>query len=55
VERGRSGSGRDGAGGIHYAKQWRLDHVRQIPELAGKFDINEIIDCNDGIQTEAPT
>jgi hypothetical protein len=27
------GSGRDGAGGIHHAKQWRLDHVRQIPEL----------------------
>jgi hypothetical protein len=20
-------------GGIHHAKQWRLDHVRQIPEL----------------------
>ena len=27
------GSGRDCAGGIHHAKQWRLDHVRQIPEL----------------------
>ena len=27
------GSGRDGAGGIHHAKQWRLDHVRQIPDL----------------------
>jgi hypothetical protein len=27
------GSGRDGAGGIHHAKQRRLDHVRQIPEL----------------------
>ena len=27
------GSGRDGAGGLHHAKQWRLDHVRQIPEL----------------------
>jgi hypothetical protein len=27
------GSGRDRAGGIHHAKQWRLDHVRQIPEL----------------------
>ena len=27
------GSGRDGAGGVHHAKQWRLDHVRQIPEL----------------------
>jgi len=26
-------SGRDCAGGIHHAKQWRLDHVRQIPEL----------------------
>jgi len=29
------GSGRDCAGGIHHAKQWRLDHVRQIPELTG--------------------
>jgi hypothetical protein len=27
------GSGRDRAGGIHDAKQRRLDHVRQIPEL----------------------
>jgi hypothetical protein len=27
------GSGGDGAGGIHHSKQWRLDHVRQIPEL----------------------
>jgi hypothetical protein len=27
------GSGRDGAGGIHHSKQWRLDHVRQTPEL----------------------
>jgi hypothetical protein len=27
------GSGRDGTGGIDHAKQWRLDHVRQIPEL----------------------
>jgi hypothetical protein len=27
------GSGGDCAGGIHYAKQWRLDHVRQKPEL----------------------
>ena len=27
------GSGRDRAGGIHHAKQWRLDHVRQTPEL----------------------
>ena len=27
------GSGRDRAGGIHHAKQRRLDHVRQIPEL----------------------
>ncbi len=27
------GSGRDSAGGLHHAKQWRLDHVRQIPEL----------------------
>ena len=27
------GSGRDGTGGIHHAKQRRLDHVRQIPEL----------------------
>ena len=27
------GSGRDCAGGIHHAKQRRLDHVRQIPEL----------------------
>jgi hypothetical protein len=25
------GSGRDGAGGIHHAKQRRLDHVRQAP------------------------
>ena len=29
------GSGRDRAGGIHHAKQWRLDHVRQTPELRG--------------------
>jgi hypothetical protein len=27
------GSGRDGAGGIHHSNQWRLDHVRQTPEL----------------------
>ena len=27
------GSGRDCAGGIHHAKQWLLDHVRQKPEL----------------------
>jgi len=27
------GSGRDSAGGIHHAKQWRLDHVRQRREL----------------------
>ena len=27
------GSGRDRAGGLHHAQQWRLDHVRQIPEL----------------------
>jgi hypothetical protein len=27
------GSGRDCAGGLHHSKQWRLDHVRQIPEL----------------------
>jgi hypothetical protein len=27
------GSGRDGAGRIHHPKQWRLDHVRQTPEL----------------------
>jgi len=27
------GSGRDDAGGLHHAKQWRLDHVRQIPKL----------------------
>jgi hypothetical protein len=27
------GSGRDCVGGIHHAKQWRLDHVRQTPEL----------------------
>jgi hypothetical protein len=26
-------SGRDCAGGIHHSKQWRLDYVRQIPEL----------------------
>ena len=26
-------SGRDCAGGIHHSKQWRLDHVRQKPEL----------------------
>jgi len=62
------GSGRDGAGGIHHAKQWRLDHNRQIPELSAcdtgnprlatftnKFEINEIIDYDDGVQTEAPT
>jgi len=30
---GRSRFGRDGAGGIHHAKQRRLDHVRQTPEL----------------------
>jgi hypothetical protein len=30
------GSGRDCAGGIHHAKQWRLDHVRQIPELTAR-------------------
>ena len=30
---GRSRFGRDGAGGIHHAKQRRLDHVRQISEL----------------------
>jgi hypothetical protein len=28
--------GRDCAGGIHHAKQWRLDHVWQIPELTLK-------------------
>jgi hypothetical protein len=27
------GSGRDCAGGLHHAEQWRLDHVRHIPEL----------------------
>ena len=27
------GSGRDRTGGIHHAKQWRLDHVRQTPDL----------------------
>jgi hypothetical protein len=27
------GAGRDGARGIHHAKQWRLDHVRQTREL----------------------
>src|SRR5215469_15518362 len=27
------GSSRDRLGGIHHAKQWRLDHVRQTPEL----------------------
>jgi hypothetical protein len=27
------GSGRDGARGLHHAKQWRLDHVRQTPQL----------------------
>jgi hypothetical protein len=32
------GSGRDGAGGIHHAKQWRLDHVRQFPELTAFSD-----------------
>jgi hypothetical protein len=26
-------SGRDCADGIHHAKQWRLDHARQKPEL----------------------
>jgi hypothetical protein len=30
------GSGRDRAGGIHHSKQWRLDHVRQTPELTGR-------------------
>jgi hypothetical protein len=25
--------GRGGAGGIHHAQQWQLDHVRQTPEL----------------------
>jgi hypothetical protein len=62
------GSGRDGARGIRHAKQWRLDHVWQIPELmacdtgdprlaaiTSKFDINAINDYNDGMQTEAPT
>ena len=29
------GSGRNCAGGIHHSKQWRLDHVRQTPELTG--------------------
>ena len=29
------GSGRDGAGGIHHAKQRRLDHVREVAELTG--------------------
>jgi hypothetical protein len=28
-------SGRDRAGGVHHAQQWRLDHVRQKPELTG--------------------
>jgi hypothetical protein len=27
------GSGRERASGIYHSKQWRLDHVRQIPEL----------------------
>ena len=27
------GSGRDRVGGIHHAKQWGVDHVRQTPEL----------------------
>src|SRR5262245_15585190 len=27
------GSARDGTGGLHHAKQWRLDPVRQTPEL----------------------
>jgi hypothetical protein len=49
------GSGRDGAGGLHHAKQWRLDHVWDIPELIGKFDITAINDYNDRMQTEAPT
>ena len=30
------GSGSDGAGGLHHAKQRRLDHVRQILELTGQ-------------------
>jgi hypothetical protein len=30
------GSGRDGAGGIHHAKRWRLDHVRQTSELTAR-------------------
>jgi hypothetical protein len=35
--RGRSGfARRDSAGGIHHAEQWRLDHVRQIPELTAR-------------------
>ena len=34
------GAGRDRAGGIHHAKQWRLDHVRQIPSLtAGDTEV----------------
>jgi hypothetical protein len=33
-------AGRDRAGGIHHAKQWWLDHVRQIPELTvGKTEV----------------
>ena len=30
------GSGGDGAGHIHHAKQWRLDHVRQLPQLTAR-------------------
>jgi hypothetical protein len=30
------GSDRDCAGGIHHAEQWRLDHVRGIPELTAR-------------------
>ena len=32
------GSDRDCTGGIHDAKQWRLDHVRQVPELTPLSD-----------------
>jgi hypothetical protein len=48
------GSGTDGAGSVHHAKQWRLDHVRQIPELTAcntGDHRNEIIDY-DSMQTE---
>jgi hypothetical protein len=41
-------------GGIHHAKQWRLDHVWQIPELTGSLtSMRSLITMM--VQTEAPT